>query len=114
MYYQDPVCGISVIKIMFHEKISSYYGDHTIRYFWTSFVIKKKKCKKGYVLESTDCPELDVVRPYSETTEYSLNLNHCSEEKQIYSWGFDSEFVIQLLFKTWLGKTIPGTNPEKS
>lgn len=52
------------------------------------------------MLESTDCPELDIVRPYSETTEYSLNLNHCSEEKQIYSLGFDSEFVIQLLFKT--------------
>lgn len=41
MNYQDPACGISVIKIMFHGKIPSEYGDHTIRYFWMSFVIKK-------------------------------------------------------------------------
>lgn len=71
MNYQDPVCGISVIKIMFHGKIPSDYGDHTMKYFWVSFLKKKKKSKQNHkkrqVLKNTDCPELDFVRPYSET-----------------------------------------------
>lgn len=40
---------------------------------------------KGHVLESTDCLELAIVRPYRESTEYSLCLTHNSEGQQIYS-----------------------------
>lgn len=43
MNYQDPACGISIIKIMFHGKIPSDYGNHTMKYFEFHFLKKKKK-----------------------------------------------------------------------
>lgn len=87
---------IPEINDMFYRKTTSCYGNHTrsSNYMYLICTFFFLKHTKRHVLESTQCLELVIPRPYPESTGYSLSSNHDSEGKQIYSWAFDSEFII--------------------